>query len=188
MLWLRKSFSLGPALICIFIFSLIFNNSLSANQNKNKGISTQEDHEFLGRIIEDIGFKDEIVISVGPYYGAQKINLTNGVVLLINNKDFKAPSFLFFDRNVGVYYILIDYLFYKKFTAEERKFVIAHEVGHAQNPNMRGSIIAEQKADEFSLRYVSIETAIGFLEKYSEADREDLKRQRIENLHKVKQG
>ena len=188
MLWLRKSVSLGSALICIFIFSLTFNNSLSANQNKNKGVPTQEDLEFLDRIVEDIGFEDEIVISVGPYYKAQKINLTNGVVLLINNKDFKAPSFLFFDRNVGIYYILIDYIFYKNFTVEERKFVIAHEIGHAQNPDLRVSVLAEQKADAFALRYVSIETAVNFLEKYSEPGEEDIKRQRIENLHKAKQG
>ncbi len=188
MFQLRKHFSLSSTLIYIFILSLIFSTSLSANQNKNKGIPTQEDQEFLNKIVENIGFEDEIVISVGPYYKAQKISLTNGVVLVINNKNFKAPSFLFFDRNVGIYYILIDYLFYKKFTIEEKKFVIAHEVGHAQNPNLRGSIVAEQKADEFALKYVSIETAIDFLEKYSEADEEDLKRQRIENLHKVKQG
>jgi hypothetical protein len=184
----RKHLSLSLTLISILILSLAFNTSLSANQNKNKEVPTQEDREFMSRIIEDIGFEDEIVISVGPYYKAQKINLTNGVVLLINNKDFKAPSFLFFDRNVGVYYILIDYIFYKNFTVEERKFVIAHEIGHAQNPDLRVSILAEQKADEFARRYVSIETAVNFLEKYSEPGEEDIKRQRIENLYKVRQG
>ncbi|MDO8496190.1 MAG: hypothetical protein Q7S43_01930 [bacterium] len=188
MSWFRKHFPPRSALIYIFIFSLTFNTSLSGNQNKNKGVPTQEDLEFLNKIVEEIGFEGEIIISVGPYYKAKKINLSNGVTLLINNKDFKAPSFLFFDGNVGVYYILIDYLFYKNFTAEEKKFVIAHEVGHAQNPNLRVSILAEQKADEFALRYVSIETAIGFLEKYSEPDEEDIKKQRIGNLHRVKQG
>lgn len=188
MFWLRKYLFPSLALTSIFILALIFPVSLSANQGKNNGVPTQEDQEFLNRIKENIGFEKEIVISVGPYYKAQKISLTNGAVLVIDSKNFKAPSFLFYDDAAEIYYILIDYNFYKKFTVKERKFVIAHEVGHALNPNLRVSIVAEQKADEFALRYVSIETAIDFLEKYSEPDEEDLKIQRIENLHKSKQG
>lgn len=184
----KKYSFLSLTSISIFTCFSIFNASLYAEQNKNRGVPIQEDNEFLNRVKEEIGFKQEIIISIGPYYKAQKISLTNGAVLVIDNKDFKAPSFLFYDGVTRIYYILIDYLFYKKFTLEERKFVIAHEVGHALNPNLRGNMIAEQKADELALRYVSIETIVNFLVKYSEPDEEDLKKQRIESLRKVKQG
>ena len=169
-------------LIFLVIFVILVSGSmvLEAQSKKQKIIPTSEDQEFVNKIRSDLGFNEEVILSVGPYYGLEKLNLSNGRIFSVGQDYLKTPSYLFFDDVGLVYYILIDYNFYKKINEAERRFVIAHEMGHSQNPALRQSIVAEKAADLLALAYVGPDVAIDFLNKYyvSQSERD----QRIENI------
>ena len=150
---------LGVFISFLVIFSPLLFGEATVGQ-KDETVPTIQDQRLVIKIKKDISFKEEIVLSIGPYDGLKDIDLKNGIVISV---DFESPAYIAIRGSI--YYLLIDYDFYKKLTLEERKYVIAHEIGHAYAQLFRG-IAAQKSADIFALRYVRPEVAIGFLDQY----------------------
>lgn len=147
----------------IILLGVILLSFGEVTAGQDEAVPTIQDQQLVLKIKKDISFKEKIILSIGPYEGLKDIDLKNGVVISV---DFESPAYIAILNST--YYILIDYDFYKKLTQEERRYVIAHEIGHAHTQLFRG-IIAQKSADIFALRYVGPDIIIGFLDKYCTA-------------------
>lgn len=175
-------FKKHPFLLFLPLWLLLFLGQRGASPGlKGNTIPSVQDQQFLARIKKDISFSKDVVLSVGPYEGLKDINLNNGVVISV---DFESPAYIAIRDST--YYILIDYDFYIKITEEERKYVIAHEMGHAHHGLFKG-IEAQKTADVFALRfrYVKPEVIVGFLNRYCSLEEEC--QERIKNILNFKQ-
>ena len=177
---MRKVF-LGFFVASLIFVLLLFWKDHHLSQ-KDETIPTVQDQQFLAKIKKDISFDKEIVLSVGPYEGLKNISLNNGVVISV---DFESPAYIVIKGST--YYILIDYDFYMEITQEERKYVIAHEIGHAYY-NLFSGIEAQKKADMFTLQYQYAKPGviIDFMKKYCKSQEEC--QERINNVLSFKQG
>lgn len=93
----------------------------------------------------------------------------------------------------GAFYILVDIDFYKTLTLQEKKAMVAHEMGHVAYPNspkfptnILVVINSQIQADTFATKYVSPDDVVSLIKKAADFNLEY--KLRLDNLNKIKQG
>lgn len=145
-----------------------------------KPLESQEAEEVLIQIKDDLKTNKEVTVLVleGSYWVASGILAASFPEL--------QPDGYSFSR----YYIVVDSDFYKSLNSEEKKAVIAHEMGHIDS--MEKLLKIEMEVDSLATKYVSPQTFIDMLNKaIPDKDTRKISKEyklRIENLEKLKQS
>lgn len=143
-------------------------------------IANDTDLEFVVQLKRDANFQKEIKIIVGPYkkmYGGDfKYQLQQHLVFVEQSQSTQET-----------YLILFDQIFYRELDQERRKGVLAHEMKHILSLAaglVRPARDEEREADDYALRYVSINTMIEICRIYEGDD--SMRNFRIANLERQK--
>ena len=161
------------------IFTFVFTIGLCEiyqHYSDSSFVPSRSEMEFLGELKKDAGLQGDLVISVGPYHAFRVFML--GDNYLSTDIDIKMSLSAYSFSSGGAYYMMFDYEFYKRLTAKERKFVIAHEFWHIRrlieaNVNVKDlvfkdAIHEELRADILASKYVKPDIIIQFLNTYCE--------------------
>ncbi len=147
------------------------------------GIPDTENHTFITEIKKDLKIEGiDVKILFGPY-----LHTTGSGMLVISNKPLR-------------YHVLLDKNIYDQLEAQEKKALIAHEMGHILNKttyqdDKETTINMQVEADNYAALKTSPDTVINLLKKIFSAEMvskhhpEYTKRvQNLENLKKSKQA
>lgn len=141
-----------------------------------KPLQNKEAEDVLVQIKNDLKIDKEIIILEGSYWIASRILAASFPELQPNGYSFSR------------YYIVVDSDFYKNLSSEEKRGIIAHEMGHIDNIEIL--VQMQIGADSFATKYVSPQTLIDLLNKsdFNRSARQISKeyKLRIENLEKIK--
>lgn len=133
---------------------------------------------FINNLKDEAGFGQDINIIVGPYkklYGDNfKYRLEKHLVFIEQAQSVRETFLILFDKS-----------FYYELSHEQRKGVLAHEMWHIFNLSkglIRPRVDEEKDADNYSIRYVSIDVISDLCRQY-EGDKL-IKKIRIENMER----
>ena len=166
----------------VFAFLLLFVSYPVATQSPTNaemiamGTPSDENVELVALIKKDLKLESvQVKVLIGPY--DEKIS---SIGRLLND----LPN---------GYYVLVDWGFYEELTPEERKALIAHEMGHIQYTvrvhvyDLEASVV-QFGADMFAIRYAGIDAVLSFLDKKCH-DKDNLHcKLRLRDLNYVKKA
>ena len=141
-------------------------------------VADNTDIEFIAQLKKEAGFSQDIQILIGPYrklYGNSfKYQLEKHLAFVEQSQTMKETFLIFIDKT-----------FYGELNHEQRKGILAHEIWHIFSLAKRfikPSNAEEVDADNYAIRYVSVETMTDLCKQY-EGD-EMTRDIRIKNLER----
>lgn len=141
-----------------------------------KPLQNKEASDIIAQIKNDMKIDKEVITLEGPYW------IASGILAA------SFPEFLPDEYSFLRYYIVVDSDFYKNLNSEEKKAIIAHEMGHIDN--IEEIIRLEIDADNLATKYVSPQISIDLLNKaISDKIFQKISKEyklRMENLEKQK--
>lgn len=144
------------------------------------GVADNADIEFIAQLKKESRFSQDVQVLVGPYkklFGDNfKYRIEQHLVLVEQSQTTKETFLILFDKT-----------FYNELSPEKRKGVLAHEMWHVFNlakKFIKPRVNEEREADNYAIRYVSVETMLEFCRQYEGDD--FMRELRIENLERQK--